>query len=124
TDSIVIWPAANVISTGDIVSSAAYPNIDVAAGGGIDGMIAGADYVIAHSDAQTKIVPGHGPVTDKAGVQAYRNMLATARERIAKAKAAGQTEDQVANGNLLADLDAKWKPQGSTTPPRFYRLVY
>ena len=111
-DSIVFWRAADVISTGDIVGSAAYPNIDVAVGGGIDGMIAGATYVIDHSDANTKIVPGHGPVTDRAGVMAYRAMLQTARDRIAKAKADGQTEDQVATGTLLAGLDTKWKPPG------------
>jgi hypothetical protein len=51
-------------------------------------------------------------------------MLATARDRIAKAKADGQTEDQVANGTLLADLDTRWKPPGSTAPSRFPRLVY
>ena len=121
-DSIVFWRAENVISTGDLASSASYPNIDVAVGGGIDGMIAGASYIIDHSDANTKIVPGHGPVTDRAGVMAYRAMLQTARDRIAKAKADGQTEDQVANGTLLADLDAKWKP--GPAPSRFPRLVY
>jgi glyoxylase-like metal-dependent hydrolase (beta-lactamase superfamily II) len=123
-DSFVFWPAANVISTGDIVSSAAYPNIDVVTGGGIDGMIAGADFVIAHSDAQTKIVPGHGPVTDKKGVTAYRNMLKTARDRIAKAKAKGMTEDQVQKANLLADLDKKWLPQGANPLSRFPINVY
>ena len=124
TDTIVFFKAANVIATGDIVGSASYPNIDVAAGGSIDGMIAGTDYVIAHADAQTKIVPGHGPVTDKAGAIAYRAMLKTARDRIAKAKAAGKTEDQVAaDTSLLADLDVKWKAPGNT-PPRFPRLVY
>jgi glyoxylase-like metal-dependent hydrolase (beta-lactamase superfamily II) len=121
-DTVIIWPGADVISTGDIVSSASYPNIDVAVGGGIDGMISGAGWVIDHSDANTKIVPGHGPVTDKNGVTAYRTMLQTVRDRIAKAKAAGQTEDQVATGTLLADIDAKWKP--GTAPSRFPRLVY
>jgi hypothetical protein len=56
------------------------------------------------------------------GVIAYRTMLQTVRDRIAKAKAAGQTEDQVATGTLLADIDAKWKP--GTAPSRFPRLVY
>ncbi len=121
-DTVIIWPGADVISTGDIVSSASYPNIDVAVGGGIDGMISGAGWVIDHSDANTKIVPGHGPVTDKNGVIAYRTMLQTVRDRIAKAKAAGQTEDQVATGTLLADIDAKWKP--GAAPSRFPRLVY
>lgn len=122
-DTIVVWPAANVISTGDIVGSASYPNIDVAVGGAIDGMIAATSWVIDHADAGTKVVPGHGPVTDRNGVIAYRAMLQTARDRIAKAKAEGQSEEQVATGNLLADLDARWKPAGSG-PSRFPRLVY
>ena len=122
-DSIVMWPAANVISTGDIVGSVAYPNIDVLVGGGIDGMIAATTWIIDHADASTKIVPGHGPVTDKNGVIAYRTMLQTARDRIAKAKAEGQSEDQVATGPLMADLNAKWTAPGSP-PPRFPRLVY
>jgi len=120
-DTIVFWPAANVISTGDIVSSANYPNIDVASGGGIDGMIAGAQFVIDHSDAKTKIVPGHGPVTDKRGVIAYRNMLKTARTRIAAAKKKGMSEDDAVK--VVADLDKKWAAPGPN-PPRFPRLVY
>jgi len=123
-DTIVFWPAADVISAGDIVGSATYPNIDVAVGGGIDGMIAGTDYVIAHSDAKTKIVPGHGPVTDKAGAVVFRKMLATARMRIAKAKAKGMTEQQVASAHLLADLNKKWAPQGDAQSSRFATLVY
>lgn len=123
-DTIVFWPDADVISTGDIVSSAAYPNIDVAVGGGIDGMIGGADFIIAHAGVKTKIVPGHGPVTDKKGVIAYRKMLKTARDRIAKAKAKGMTEDQVAKAGLLADLDKKWLPQGNAMASRFAVLVY
>lgn len=122
-DSFVFWPAANVISTGDVVTSATYPNIDVGAGGGIDGMIAGADFVITHSDDKTKIVPGHGPVTDKKGVIAYRNMLKTARDRIAAAKKKGMSEDDMMKANLLADLDKRWAAPGPT-PPRFPRLVY
>jgi glyoxylase-like metal-dependent hydrolase (beta-lactamase superfamily II) len=121
-DSFVFWKTENVISTGDIVGSASYPNIDVASGGGIDGMIAAVDYLLAHSDANTKIVPGHGPVFDRTGLMGYRQMLATARERIAKAKASGMSEQQVADAHLLADLDTKWNSSGG--PSRFPRLVY
>jgi cyclase len=123
-DTIVFWPAADVISTGDIVHKPGYPNIDTASGGGIDGMIAASDFIIAHADAKTKIVPGHGDVTDKAGVIAYRKMLATARSRIAKAKAGGMSEDQVAHADLLADLDKYWKIKGNGASERFPINVY
>lgn len=121
-DTVVIFAAANVISTGDIVSMSGYPNIDVPGGGAIDGMIAGANYVIAHADAQTKIVPGHGNVTDRTGVMEYRDMLQTARDRIAKAKASGMTQQQVVDADLLADLDKRWKPGAG--PSRFPINVY
>lgn len=123
-DTIVFWPDADVISTGDIVSSASYPNIDVAVGGGIDGMISAVDFIIAHSDAKTRIVPGHGPVTDRNGVIAYRKMLKTARDIVEKAKKKGMTEDQVQKADLLASLNKKWLAPGSATPPRFQMLVY
>jgi glyoxylase-like metal-dependent hydrolase (beta-lactamase superfamily II) len=123
-DTVVIWPDANVISTGDIVHKPGYPNIDNASNGGIDGMIAATDFLIAHADARTKIVPGHGDVTDKAGVVQYRAMLKTARDRIASAKAKGMSEDQVAKANLLADLDKYWKIPGNGASERFPINVY
>ena len=124
-DTIVIFLNADVIATGDTVTTASYPNIDVPGGGTIDGMIVTANFVIAQSDAKTKIVPGHGPLTNKAGVTEYRDMLKTARDRIAKAKAGGMTEQQVVDANLLADLDKRWKPAGaSALSARFPINVY
>jgi cyclase len=123
-DTVVFWQAADVVSTGDVVGSATYPNIDVPAGGGIDGMIAADDFIIAHTDAKTVIIPGHGPVTDKKGLVTYRNMMKTARDRIAKAKAKGMSEDQVAQAHLLADFDKRWLPPGNGAATRFPRNVY
>ena len=123
-DTIVIFLAADVIATGDTVSSASYPNIDVAAGGSIDGMIAAANFVIANCDRKTKIVPGHGPLTDKEGVTDYRDMLKTARDRIAKAKAGGMTEQQVIDAHLLTDLDKRWAAPNSPMSARFPVNIY
>ena len=64
-----------------------------------------AAFVAAHADDKTVIIPGHGPVTNRANVLAFRDMLQTARDRIAKAKASGMTEQQVVDANLLADLE-------------------
>ncbi len=123
-DTVVYFPAANVISTGDIVGSESYPNIDVAVGGSIDGMIAGTREVLRMGNADTKIVPGHGHLTDKAGVREYLTMLETARRLIAREIAAGKTEDQMVADKPLAALDVKWAAAGGPFVARFPRLVY
>lgn len=124
-DTVVYFPGANVISTGDIVSSQAYPNIDVAVGGGINGMISAVDQILKMGNATTKIVPGHGHATDKAGVREYRTMLVTARTLIQKEIAAGKSEDQMFADHPLAELDKKWMPDPSSAmQQRFPRLVY
>ncbi len=123
-DTIVFWPAANVISTGDTMHYPGYPNIDTASGGSIDGMIAAASYIIDHADAKTKIVPGHGTVMNKTQAIRYRNMLKTARTRVAAAKAKGMSEDQVAKANLLPDLDKFWKIPGNGASNNFTVNIY
>jgi len=123
-DTVVFFPAANVLSTGDIVTSERYPNIDVRAGGSIDGMIRGCDEILRMSSAHTKFVPGHGHLTDQAGLRAYRTMLVTARRLIAREIAAGKTEDQMVADKPLAELDKTWAVGGGPFVQRFPRLVY
>ena len=63
-----------------------YPNIDFLNGGKIKGMIAASDAYLALANDQTKIVPGHGPLTNKAQLAEFRAMLVTARDRMAALK--------------------------------------
>jgi len=60
-DSVIYIAPANVAVVGDIFSNHFYPIIDLASGGSIDGMIHSLDRILAQTDDQTKIVPGHGP---------------------------------------------------------------
>ena len=82
---------ANVVVVGDIFSNHVYPIIDLASGGSIDGMIQSLDRVLAQTDEQTKIVPGHGSVATHADLQDYRDMLVQVRQRIKVLIAAGKT---------------------------------
>jgi cyclase len=106
-DSIVCFKNANVIHTGDTVTSG-YPLVDIDSGGTFEGFIAAADRILALSDDATKIIPGHGPLMTKADLVAYRLMLIEARDRIGKLMAAKKTVDEIKAAKPMAEFDAKW----------------
>jgi glyoxylase-like metal-dependent hydrolase (beta-lactamase superfamily II) len=122
-DTYVWFSGANVLATGDVFTLGRYPNIDFANGGNIKGMIAGVDAYLKLANDKTKIVPGHGPFADKAALTAYRTMLVTARDRMAKLVKAGKSEQEVIAAKPFADYDAKLQAtdQQSTN---FIRVVY
>jgi glyoxylase-like metal-dependent hydrolase (beta-lactamase superfamily II) len=122
-DTYVWFKTANVLSTGDTFTNGRYPNIDFANGGNIKGMIAATDAYLKLTNAKTRIVPGHGPLADKAALIEYRTMLITARDRMAKLVKDGKTEDEVVAAKPFADLDAKWAPT-ELASRNFIRVVY
>jgi cyclase len=122
-DALVKFRAANVLHMGDTWFNGRYPFIDISSGGSIDGYIAALDRGLAMSDAQTMIVPGHGPLGDRAGLQAHRDLLRTARDRIAALKAAGKTKEQAAAAKPTAEWDAVYG-QGFIKPDKFIGFVY
>jgi glyoxylase-like metal-dependent hydrolase (beta-lactamase superfamily II) len=122
-DTYVWFKTANVLSTGDTFTQGRYPNIDFANGGNIKGMIAATDAYLKLANAKTRIVPGHGPLADKAALAEYRTMLITARDRMAKLVKDGKTEDEVVAAKPFADLDARWAPT-ELAGRNFIRVVY
>jgi cyclase len=122
-DTYVWFKTANVLSTGDIFTTGRYPNIDFANGGNIKGMIAGTDIFLKLVNDRSRIVPGHGPIADKAALVEYRTMLITARDRMAKLVKEGKSEDEVVAAKPFADLDAKWAPTDLASK-NFIRVVY
>ena len=123
-DTYVYFADANVLSTGDIVTLGhRYPNIDFANGGNINGMIAATDNYIKLVNDKTKVVPGHGQLTDKAGLIAYRTMLATARERVTKLIAEGKSLDDSVATKPLSDIEAKLGANEKQSGD-FVRVIY
>ena len=104
-DAIVHFPRANVFHMGDTFFNGRYPFIDTDSGGGIDGVIAAANFVLERSDDATRIIPGHGDLASPADLRAYRDMLETVRLRVAGMVAAGRTADEVVEAAPTADLD-------------------
>jgi glyoxylase-like metal-dependent hydrolase (beta-lactamase superfamily II) len=122
-DTYIWFKTANVLSTGDTFTNGRYPNIDFANGDNIKGMIAASDAYLKLTNAKTRIVPGHGPIADKAVLTEYRTMLVTARDRMAALVKEGKSEDDVVAAKPFADLDAKWAPT-ELASKNFIRVVY
>jgi len=122
TDTVVYFPDANVLAVGDTGGPNRYPNI--ALGGSIAGMISGVDTYLKIGNAQTKIVPGHGPLSTKADFQAYHDMLVKMRDRVAKLKSEGKTADQAAAAKPLAPDIQTWAKQDDMASDRVVRQIY
>jgi glyoxylase-like metal-dependent hydrolase (beta-lactamase superfamily II) len=123
TDIYIRYQKANVLHLGDVFFNGMYPFIDATTGGSITGMIDGVNFSIKQADASTKIVPGHGPLGDLKSLTAFRDMLVTTRDRVAKLKKAGQTVQQVVAAAPTKDLDPVWG-KGFFPPNDYVALVY
>jgi len=122
-DTYVWFKTANVLSTGDTFTNGRYPNIDFANGGNIKGMIAAVDRYLRLVNDRSRIVPGHGPIADRAALLDYRTMLVTARDRMAQLVKDGKSEDDVIAAKPFADLDVTWAPT-ELAAKNFIRVVY
>ena len=104
-DTAVIFQGHNAVHFGDVFVTTGYPFIDVDSGGDIDGMIAFCRAVLAELHEDAVVIPGHGPITDRATVVAYVIMLKTVRSRVADLIAEGKTTEEVIAEKVTADFD-------------------
>ena len=123
TDIYVHYTSANVLHMGDVFFNGMFPFIDASTGGSIDGTIAGAERMLAMANVTTKIVPGHGPLGNRAALSTYRDVLVDVRARVQKLKGEGRSLQDVVAAKPTADLDATWG-QGFMQPDDFVAIVY
>jgi len=119
-DVMVMFTKANVVHTGDVFVSAGFPFVDRSSGGTINGFITATERLLAVTNAETKIIPGHGPLSDRARVKAYHDMLVVMRDRMRKEISAKHTVDQVLASKITAEYDKDW-PNGRE---RFLRILF
>ena len=123
SDISVVFEEADVIQVGDAWWNGFYPFIDYSTGGSIDGMINATKWNLSVVTEKTIIIPGHGPVADKARLTEYYNMLVAIRENVAKLKKQGKSLAETIAAKPTAAYDAKWG-QCLMTPAIFTKLVY
>jgi glyoxylase-like metal-dependent hydrolase (beta-lactamase superfamily II) len=124
SDIAVTFAEADIVHVGDTYWNGIYPFIDYSTGGSIDGMIAASDANLAATTDSTIIIPGHGhPVSNRAELQAFRDMLVAIRDNVARLKEQGRSRDETVAAKPTAAFDAKWG-QFVIDPGYFTRLVY
>ena len=105
-DSIVHFPASDVIHMGDIYFNGLYPYIDLDGGGSIQGMISGAELGLSMAGKDTQIIPGHGPLGNKASLAEYRDFLVKARDNVQKLIDDGKSLEETVATQPTAQWDA------------------
>lgn len=100
-DVIIHFRESNIIHCGDVFVRYGFPFIDQGARGSIDGMIKACEQLIAITNDQTKIIPGHGGLSTKKDLIDYKHMLVTVRTRIADGIKKGKSLQQIADSDPM-----------------------
>jgi cyclase len=111
-DSFIKFLGSNVVHTGDVYRTTTYPYIDVDNGGSYLGTIDALNLLLAVCDADTKVIPGHGGVSNAAEVMAFRDMLVDIRDKVAAAIRDGMSLEEVQSAGLTAEYDERWAGSG------------
>lgn len=130
-DSLVHFETANVLHMGDTFFNGMYPFVDLSSGGSVDGVIAAVRKALSLCDDKTVIIPGHGAVTNSAGLRAYLNMLVSLRDAVAQQLKQGQSIDAIVaskpthaydkalgGGFISPDAFARTLAESLSTPPQ------
>jgi len=122
-DAYVFFPSLNVLHTGDLLFNGTFPVIDYSTGGWIGGMASACEALGKVGDANTQIIPGHGPMATKADLKASHEMLATIHDRVAAMVKAGKSAEEVVAAKPTREFDGKFG-QGARKPDVFAQVAY
>jgi cyclase len=121
-DTVVYWRKANVVHMGDLMMNGmGFPFIDLDSGGNAVHLVATLDQVLARTTPATRVIPGHGPVTDQAGLRAWRNMIAGAVDTVRKARGKKQ---KLADFLMTNPFKAQFVPGGFISPDQFATAIW
>ena len=124
-DSILYFTESNVLHTGDTYFNGRYPYIDLNSGGSVKGYIEAAKRGLMLINEETKIIPGHGSLSNKKEYEAFLKMLKTIRDNVQNAIDAGKIEAEVkADANLTKIYDDLGYDSGFINPERMRLTFY
>ncbi|MFL6304039.1 MAG: hypothetical protein ACJ72H_10895 [Candidatus Sulfotelmatobacter sp.] len=120
-DALVHFHTAKLVYMGEVFPGDGYPMIDPAQGGTLEGLLNTIQPWT--SDADFKVLPARGAVSNGEALKEFHDMIVAVRDRVQKAIQAGRTEDQVIAAHPSAAFDAKWG-NGRVKPDDFVREIY
>lgn len=123
-DTMVHFPASDIIMVGDFYRSTGYPNIALANGGSLTGMLEGLNAAIKLAGPDTTIVPGHGATVDKTAVAAQRDLIMAIRDKVAVLVRQNKTQAEVLAAKVTSDYDAKVTGATAMAADRFVGQLY
>lgn len=122
-DSIVHFRKADVLHMGDIFFNNGYPFIDLDSGGSVQGMITAVESGLEIAGPGTKIIPGHGEVTDRAGLQTYHDMLVDVTGKVRALMEEGRSLEEIRAAGVSSEYDERWGGAFINTE-RFVGFIY
>lgn len=130
-DVMVFFRGSDVISAGDVYDTTGYPRFDADAGGSLDGILDALNRIITitvpgfNQIGGTRVVPGHGRISNESDVVEYRDMATIIRDRIRDLASKGATLEQVRNAGVTKDYDGVYgSASGPWTTDMFIEAVY
>lgn len=100
-DSVVFFPADNVVHMGDLLFTDRFPLVDLDNGGNVLGLTTNVAAVLNRIDDKTVVVPGHGPtLASKADLQRFHQMLLATTELVKSRLGQGMSVEEISQQGL------------------------
>ena len=122
-DTYVYFTRSNVLHMGDVFRTNGYPGIDLGNGGTLQGTLDALQLALEIAGPGTKMLSGHGVVSTREDVRAFRDMILEVRARVSRLVAEGRTLEEVEAAKPTADLDARWGPRLDRFLPAVYEAL-
>jgi glyoxylase-like metal-dependent hydrolase (beta-lactamase superfamily II) len=125
-DILVFFRSSDVIAAGEIFVTTAFPKIDLARGGSVNGVVESLNRIIdlaiseQFTEGGTRIIPGRGRITDEFDVVEYRDMVTIVRDRVQAMVKKGMSLDQVQAAHPAFD----WEPRYGATSGRWTTAMF
>jgi cyclase len=110
-DSVIFFTNSKVVHMGDDFVTYGFPFIDLRSGGSAKGMIAACEKIMAQLPPDTKVIPGHGPLSTVADLKPFVQMLRETSAIVQKGIDQHKTLAQLQKENVLAAYSEKWSPK-------------